>query len=73
MSDGIVFEHAVRRIRRMRQEGESEDNVQALLGRYEQSLGLDQKKVEQASRKPGPINGYPFTMADQDNKTSSFS
>lgn len=65
MSDGIVFEHAVRRIRRMRQEGESQDNIEALLGRMEASLGLDPKAVLDGSKKPGAINGYPFMMADQ--------
>lgn len=62
---GIVFEHAVRRIRRMRQEGESDDNIQALIGRMEANLGLDPKAVMDGSKKSGAINGYPFMMADQ--------
>lgn len=58
-----LYEHAVRRIRRMRVSGEPASSIQATLDNLERNLALDPKKLLIEAAKPGPIDGRPFMAA----------
>ena len=61
-----VYEHCVRKLRRMRVTGESLADIKEMAVKLERVCGIDGAKALDDAQGPGSIEGYPFTAAEEE-------